>query len=98
MCPPELSLFRCSPPAAPQMQPPVFPQIFIFRATKHTDTARSALLWPWGPRELLTKRLTAPSSQDVGLGSAMFPFAAPRAVALGQAVRAERFKAAPGKS
>lgn len=55
MCPPELSLLCYGPPAAPQMQRPIFPKIFIFRATKHTGTARSALQQPWGPRELLTK-------------------------------------------
>lgn len=55
MCPQELSLLSCNPPGAPQMQPPIFPKIFIFRATKHTGTARSALLQPWGPSELLTK-------------------------------------------
>lgn len=99
MCLPELSLLCCSLPAAPQMQPPtIFPEIFIFRATKHTGTARSALLQPWGPRELLTERLTDPSSWDVGLDNALFPCAAPRAVALGQGVHAEQFKAAPGKS
>lgn len=55
MCPPELSLLCCSPLAAPQIQPPVFPKIFIFKTTMHTGTARSALLQPWGPRELLPK-------------------------------------------
>lgn len=55
MCPPELSLICCGPLAAPQIQPSIFPNFFILRATKHTGIARSALQQPWGPRELLTK-------------------------------------------
>lgn len=64
MCSPELSLLCCSPPAAPQMQPPICPKILIFRATKHTGTAKSALLQAWGPESCSQK---GSQSQTLGM-------------------------------